>query len=139
VQTEPETSGSIPQTIDIDSDNKEQPRLNSSEQTDLEYSRETYLELIESNREAVELALNLARETESPSVLRVLGELLKSTSDVTDRLVELHKSNKELQQQNKSSNKQQQPNESSVVNNNMFVGSTDELQKFLKEMKNKDQ
>lgn len=112
--------------IEVEDDDNEDIQQQNE---DLEYAREEYLGLIGKNREAIDLAMSLGRETESPRVLEIVGQLLKSSAEITDRLVELHKSKKALRG---SSRQQDDNNVKSLTNNNVFVGSTDELQKMLK-------
>lgn len=121
-----EESTSIIEVEDEKDDNEDIQQQNE----DIEYAREEYLGLIGKNREAIDLAMSLGRETESPRVLEIVGQLLKSSAEITDRLVELHKSKKALL----GSSKQQDDNNNvkSLTNNNVFVGSTDELQKMIK-------
>ena len=71
---------------------------NSNQQSDYEYSRDTYYELIEKGKDALEDMINVARESEHPRAFEVLSGMIKNISDVNDRLMDLNKKNKELNQ-----------------------------------------
>tara|TARA_B110000093_G_C12969371_1_gene411460 strand:- start:5093 stop:5491 length:399 start_codon:yes stop_codon:yes gene_type:complete len=95
--------------------------------TDYEYSRETYYDLIEKGRESLELMIEVARESEHPRAFEVLSGMIKGISDVNDKLMDLNKKQKEI-------TKEDAPSESSsggTTNNNLFVGSTTDLQRML--------
>ena len=95
--------------------------------TDYEYSRETYYDLIEKGRESLELMIEVARESELPRAFEVLSGMIKGISDVNDKLMDLNKKQKEI-------TKEDAPSESSsggTTNNNLFVGSTTDLQRML--------
>jgi ABC-type proline/glycine betaine transport system substrate-binding protein len=90
--------------------------------SDYDYSRETYYDLLEKGREAMEDMIHVARESEHPRAYEVLSNMIKNLSDVNDKLMDLNKKNKEITQQPKQVENQQ---------NNFFVGSTADLQKML--------
>lgn len=92
---------------------------------DYEYARGNYYSVIEKGQEALNGILELAQESDQPRAYEVAGQLIKSVSDATDKLLELQKKLKEVQ----SEEKQKGP---STVNNALFVGSTAELAKMLK-------
>jgi len=104
-------------------------RVSSKEESDLEYSRQVYLDLIEKNRESIEIMIELARDTDHPRVFEVLSNSIKTTSDITDRLISLHISNKQLKQTTEP--KRAEQGSTTTTNNNVFIGSTEELQKLL--------
>ena len=97
-------------------------------QDDYEVSRETYKELIEKGNEAIDLMMELARDSQHPRAFEVLATLLKTQSDNNDKLLDLQKKLKALKEPSKGSPKQ---NPNSVTNNNVFVGSTADLQRFI--------
>jgi hypothetical protein len=94
-------------------------------QKDYEYSRGQLYNLIEKGQEALSGIIELAQETESPRAFEVAGQLVKSVGDVTDKLLDLQKKMKDLDAPTK--------NGPQTVNNALFVGSTKELQKLLKQ------
>ena len=92
---------------------------------DYENTRGNLYSIIEKGQEAINGILELAQESEMPRAYEVAGQLIKSVSDATDKLMDLQKKVKEVNEEEKSKG----PN---TVNNALFVGSTAELQKILK-------
>jgi hypothetical protein len=99
-------------------------RKNFVHEQDYEYSRDTYYDLIEKGRESLDLMIQVARESEHPRAFEVLSNMIKDIANVNDKLMELNKKQKELLQDEK-------PKETNTTNNNLFIGSTTELQRFL--------
>ena len=93
---------------------------------DYEYTRTNLYSLIEKGQEAINGILELAGEGASPRAYEVAGQLIKNVGDVTDKLMELQKKLKEVEEEST----QKTPN--SVTNNAVFIGSTSELLKTLK-------
>lgn len=93
---------------------------------DYEYTRTNLYSLIEKGQEAINGILELAGEGGSPRAYEVAGQLIKNVGDVTDKLMELQKKLKEVEEEQVSKG----PN--SVTNNAVFIGSTSELLKTLK-------
>ena len=91
---------------------------------DFEYSRATYYELLDKGREGLDLMMEVARESEHPRAFEVLSGMIKQMSDVNDRLMDLQKKKADL-------NKPQEKEQKALTQNNVFVGSTAELQKML--------
>ena len=92
---------------------------------DYEYTRGNLYSIIEKGQEAINGILELAQESEMPRAYEVAGQLIKSVSDATDKLMDLQKKLKDV-------NEEQQQKGPSTVNNALFVGSTSELAKLLK-------
>ena len=92
---------------------------------DYKYSRDTYYELVEKGKESLELMIEVARESEHPRAFEVLSGMIKNISDVNDRLMDLNKKKKDL-------DKSEEIKNIANTTNNLFVGSTSELQKLLK-------
>jgi hypothetical protein len=101
---------------------------NKNIQTDYDYSRQTYYDLIEKGRESLEMMIEVARESEHPRAYEVLSGMIKNISDVNDKLMDLNKKEKEIN--SKVEHKQQLGN---TTNNNLFLSSTADLQKLLKQ------
>ena len=97
---------------------------------DYEYTRGNLYSLIEKGQEAINGILELAQESEMPRAYEVAGQLIKSVSDATDKLMDLQKKLKDV-------NKEEEVKGPTNVTNALFVGSTAELQKMLKNV-NKD-
>ncbi len=101
-------------------------------QKDYEYSRGQLYSIIEKGQEAINGILELAQESDSPRAYEVAGQLIKNVGDVTDKLLDLQKKMKDINQEQKGATP------TSVTNNAVFFGSTAELQKFLKSSMNQD-
>ena len=95
-------------------------------QKDYEYTRANLYSLIEKGQESLNGIMELAGESASPRAYEVAGQIIKSVADTTDKLMELQKKVKEIDEDNhKTTN--------NVTNNAVFVGSTSELSKMLKQ------
>ena len=93
---------------------------------DYEYTRGQLYSLIDQGQEAVRDALEVAQESGHPRAFEVATNAMKQVADMTDKLMDLQKKVKDLDEEKKGPK--------SVTNNAMFVGSTTELQKMLKQM-----
>ncbi len=93
---------------------------------DYEYTRGQLYTLIDQGGEAVRGALEVAQESGHPRAFEVATNAMKQVADMTDKLADLHKKMKDLDEEKKGPTK--------VTKNAMFVGSTSELQKMLKQM-----
>lgn len=94
---------------------------------DYEYTRGNLYSLIEKGQEAINGILELAGEGASPRAYEVAGQLIKNVADTTDKLVDLQKKMKDIEGESEKSTTK------NVTNNALFVGSTAELQKLLKQ------
>lgn len=92
---------------------------------DFEYSRGQLYNLIEKGQEAVSDIIELAQQSESPRAYEVAFQGIKNVADMTDKLIDLQQKMKKL--------KEDDIKAPSTINNTMFVGSTAELQKLLKQ------
>tara|TARA_B100000003_G_scaffold135259_1_gene121322 strand:- start:224 stop:607 length:384 start_codon:yes stop_codon:yes gene_type:complete len=97
---------------------------------DYEYTRGNLYSLIEKGQEAVDGILELAQESDQPRAYEVAGQLIKHVGDVADKLVDLQKKVNEIENPKKTK-------EVNTTNNTMFVGSTADLAKFLKQQQDK--
>ena len=93
---------------------------------DYEYTRANLYSLIEKGQEAINGIMELAGESASPRAYEVAGQLIKSVADTTDKLADLQKKLKDLEEDVPKG-------PSNVTNNALFVGSTTELSKLLKQ------
>lgn len=100
-------------------------KQNDSIDDDFEYARDNLRHFIERGKEAMEDALYLAKDVESPRAFEVVGQLIKTLAETNKDLLELSKKVKEI----KHKEEDKQP---SHVTNALFVGSTADLQKLLK-------
>lgn len=92
---------------------------------DYEYTRGNLYSLIEKGQEAINGILELAQESEMPRAYEVAGQLIKNVADATDKLMDLQKKLKDMEED-------KQIKGPTNVTNALFVGSTAELSKILK-------
>tara|TARA_R100000030_G_scaffold83865_2_gene66926 strand:+ start:793 stop:1224 length:432 start_codon:yes stop_codon:yes gene_type:complete len=126
---------SIDNALDIESSIVEskpmKPVPPKEEKTDIkkdyEYTRANLYSLIEKGQEAINGIMELAGESASPRAYEVAGQLIKSVADTTDKLADLQKKLKDIEEDTTKKGP------SNVTNNALFVGSTSELSKLLKQ------
>ena len=92
---------------------------------DYDYTRSNLYSLIEKGQESLNGIMELAGESASPRAYEVAGQIIKSVADTTDKLMELQKKVKEIDEDKGKTTQ--------VTNNALFVGSTTDLSKILKE------
>ena len=115
-------------------DEVEQPKPEKVEvdaadvETDYKYARGELYELIQKGQVAIEELLDVARSSNHPRAYEVAFQGIKNVADNTDKLADLQKKMKDLGEEKKKG--------PSTVNNTMFVGSTADLAKMLKQAKN---
>ena len=93
-------------------------------QDDYEYSRDVYKDLINTGMSSLDSLAELAKESEHPRAFEVLSRSIKDIADTTEKLMSLQKNKKDLEKDKTEETK-------SVTNNNMFIGSTTDLQRML--------
>lgn len=93
---------------------------------DYEYTRSKYYQILEKGTEALDCALEVAQNSDHPRAYEVVGQLLKHNADIADKLLDLQKKMKDLK-------KEEVTKSTTITNNSLFVGSTAELQKLLKD------
>ena len=119
--------------LNIESDIKEKteivklPERSENIETDYRYARENLYGLVERGQDAIEGILQLSKETEHPRAYEVAGQLIKTVGETAEKLIDLQQKLKKLEDEEQKVGTQ---------HNHLYVGSTSELQKFLK--KNKD-
>ena len=91
---------------------------------DYAHSRDNYYNLIDKGNEAIEGILDIAKEGQHPRAYEVAGQLIKNVADATDKLMDLQKKLKDVNEESKKG--------PTNVTNALFVGSTSDLSKFLK-------
>ena len=107
---------------------KEVDQIKSDTRKDYEYTRGNLYSLIEKGQEAVNGILELAQETEQARAYEVAGQLIKNVADATDKLLDLQKKLKDVEEESQSKGP-------TNVTNALFVGSTADLAKLLKQNK----
>ena len=103
-------------------------KLTDDVSKDYDYTRGNLYSLIEKGQEAVDGILEVAQASDHPRAYEVAATTIKNVADTADKLIDLQKKMKELDAED-------QKNAPSTVNNTMFVGSTADLQKMLKQQK----
>ena len=98
---------------------------------DYEYTRGNLYSLIEKGQEAINGILELAQESEMPRAYEVAGQLIKNVADATDKLMDLQKKLKDVEEERVGKGP-------TNVTNALFVGSTAELAKLLKQQTNEE-
>ena len=121
------TEVSVDETqVSVGVDREKPDRLSKDDITrDYEYSRGNLYSIIEKGQEAINGILEVAQESDMPRAYEVAGQLIKSVSDATDKLMDLQKKLKDVNEE-----KEKSPTN---VTNALFVGSTADLQKLLKD------
>ena len=100
------------------------PKEKEDIDSDYKYSRENLYNLVERGQDAIDGIVQLAKDTDHPRAYEVAGPLIKNVGEVTEKLLVLQEKMKKLNDEViKGPNK---------VENNLFVGSTAELQKLIK-------
>ena len=97
-------------------------------ESDYDTTRDNLLHILEKGQDALNHALEIAKQSEHPRAFEVVGNLMKQQSDINSQLLELHQQKEKLDSKNDSK-------APGVQNNSIYVGSTTELNKFLKDMK----
>lgn len=110
--------------VSVESKSKESLSIDDIKK-DYDYTRANLYSLIEKGQEAINGILELAQETEQARAYEVAGQLIKSVSDTTDKLMDLQKKLKDVEEV-------KQTKGPTNVTNALFVGSTAELAKILK-------
>ena len=103
------------------------PQTENTSNTDFQYTRENLYNIIERGQDAMEGLLQVAQETEHPRAYEVVGQLMDKLTNANKELINLHRQIKEIQKDDTVTPQN--------VTNALFVGSTAELQKMLKEKK----
>lgn len=99
---------------------------NENYDNDYEYSRKVLYDLINKGTDALESMIEVARESEHPRAFEVLSGLIKNTADVNDKLLDLNKKHKDI-----NAKAPPTPADGGTTNNNVFIGSTTDLQRML--------
>lgn len=96
-------------------------------ENDFEYARQIYHDLLAKGSESMEEMMEVARATEHPRAFEVLSNMMKNIADINGNLMDMHKKRKDFNQKEMV---KQLPNQTT---NNMFVGSTTDLQRMLQD------
>ena len=118
--------GDIVQSKIVDEKIQKIEKTSDDIKKDYDYTRGNLYSIIEKGQEAINGILELAQESEMPRAYEVAGQLIKNVADATDKLMDLQKKLKDVEEEKQSRGP-------STVNNALFVGSTAELAKMLKQ------
>ena len=124
-----EIDSKLDDILDIESDIKEKtavvklPDRTENVETDYRYARENLYNLVERGQDAIDGILELSKETEHPRAYEVAGQLIKTVGETAEKLIDLQSKLKKLEGEEQKVGTQ---------HNHLYVGSTSELQKFLK-------
>ena len=129
----PHNKDTIAQALDITpvDETKNLPvetEVPSNTEKDLEYARENYYHLIETGRRSLEDLVDVANQSQHPRAYEVVGQLMDKLTNANKELINMHKQVKDVRKEESGSSPQN-------VTNALFVGSTAELQKLLKDNK----
>lgn len=108
---------------------KEVPVTDSMVTDDFAKSRENLHDLLLNGRSALMHALEVAKQSEHPRAFEVVGNLLKQLADINEQLLDLHQKKQKLEEP------KQEKGSAKTVNNNLFVGTTKDLNKLINDMK----
>ena len=119
----------VPQTVNTETEIINYPSsVNENDlEEDYEYQRRQFYNLVEKGSDAIDGILELANESEHPRTYEVAGQLIKNVAEVTEKLGDLQKKMKDLKELPNTAPKN--------VTNALFVGSTTDLQKMLRDKK----
>ena len=107
-------------------------RDEGQQENDLDFARENLYDAVVKSQAAVEDMIQIAQQSQHPKAYEVLNSLIKTFADVSTGIADLQIKKQKLQ------GSQANPDENKTVNNNLFVGSTAELQKMLQDLKSSD-
>lgn len=112
----------------IDKDGVVVSHLNNKIEDDYEVTRNNLRVLLQQGQEALQKSLDVAMQSEHPRAFEVVGNLMKQLADINQQLLDLHQQKQKLDEPSKLEKAKQ------VTNNAIFVGSTAELNKLIKNM-----
>lgn len=101
----------------------------SESERDYKYARQNFIDIIEKGANALEELMDVAVQSQHPRAYEVLATTMKTLIDANKDLVEMSRKNNPEPEQKQASN-------SNKVTNNLFVGSTHDLQQILRDMRN---
>ena len=107
-------------------------RDEGQQENDLDFARENLYDAVVKSQAAVEDMIQIAQQSQHPKAYEVLNSLIKTFADVSSGIADLQIKKQRLQ------GKPSESDENKTVNNNLFVGSTAELQKMLQDLKQND-
>ena len=118
-----------PVVVDVEIIEPSRPKQVDNQKVDIDFHevRKSLKDIIDRGSEAIDGILQVASETESPRAYEDAAQMIKTVADANKDLLEIHKKLKDIRKETTTVN--------NTTNNSLFVGSTKELQMFLKEQK----
>ena len=110
--------------------NDEHEDKNTDIKDDYEHARSKYYSLLERGEEAIEIMLTFVQDSESPRAMEVFSNMLKQNAEIADRLLDLQKKKQDIEIGKKP--RLGHDSADGLTQNNVFIGSTTELQRFLR-------
>jgi hypothetical protein len=101
---------------------------NEKIEDDYDHARNNLRKLLTDGQSALATALSVAQQSEHPRAIEVVGNLMKQLADINQQLLDLH------QQKQKLDAPKEEKKGGNTTNNAIFVGSTTELNKLIKNM-----
>lgn len=95
---------------------------------DFEYARRNYHDLLAKGTDALDEMIEVARATEHPRAFEVFSNMMKHVADINGNLIDLHKKKKDFDKKDELTELPK-----SQTTNNVFIGSTTDLQRMLKQ------
>jgi hypothetical protein len=127
-----ESSNTIPLLYDSNIiDNIVGSMNDDSAMQDFIFARANVHEVVENGKDAIEKLSEIANQSQNPRAFEVLAKLMDSVTNASEKLLDLQKKIKEMQKAAEPNNPKGQ------TINQLFVGSTAELQKMIENIRNK--
>lgn len=126
----PSTSGTVEQTALTVIDT---PEKDMSIETDVDDARDNIQNAVDLSQTAVQDMLTIAQQSQHPKAYEVLNSMIKTYADISMSMVDLQLKKQRLSGGSKASSSE----EGQTIHNNLFVGSTADLQKMIDDMRNK--
>lgn len=119
----------VSEVIDASTGEVIKPLSNDIVGDDFNHTRENLRALLITGQKALEQALLVAQSSEHPRAFEVVGNLMKQMADINQQLLDLHNQKQKIEAPSKKDS-----GLSKTVNNNLFVGTTADLNKLIKDM-----
>lgn len=110
--------------------NLEDNKTDPSVQDDFDFARASVYNLADKSQEAIDLMMDVARESEHPRAFEVLSNMIKQNADLVEQLMIMQQRKQKLEEPKKKEEAQK------ITNNNVFVGTTEDLQRLLMKSSN---
>jgi len=106
--------------------------MSDNAKNDFEYARQIKHDLLAKGSAALDDMVDVAKATEHPRAFEVMSGMIKNIGEISDSLMDLHKKKKDYDKP--EDNIKELPN----TTNNVFIGSTSDLQRMLLKKDNED-